>query len=1242
MSLLSIQGKQFLDGSAHNNNNINNNNPSSILSEEPSIHGSDILSDYENSIGRGKTSSLLSKPSLLSSSSAILDDASTESSLFVGSSNRLSHSRKKLKNEKKYNYNNKNKNRSFSSRPTTSSGREVSQSSFSNRLLKMLERPSTAPTGSFSSRKYEHFTNSEIIEKANPKNHLQQFSTISRSSIANVIPSWKLARGKRKTANIKGKEFRGGYYQKRNANSLFWVPSQPIDVYCVEKSAFRSHDRWAFMKLLESVEQSNGLTPSSVTSRHAIDILLRVTRRKMEEYFGYEPTRTTIMAFCIAIFDFQNNKKAFVEGSYIRCNCYFQDVHVLRAIEEEELARVPEIEEYNKKEQKHLEGCRNALTFSSRSWQLTIKGVIFKRWRDGFKAAKVSEARFKEFLKKMCQPNLKPIIVGWQNYVRTDVSVQLNKELRNLVRKIKYAKQQLSIVEGKCKRATTNINMYKVQIENLILAEVTEKTKLEEPGRSPKQMKWAASSLAACILKFSSFLTDKIYHAKSEVDKVDPMNICLDTIEPPEGSKFAETFTEKFDQAEALEMSDDDVDVVFPYDLLSGMRLAHWTNHVVQTYCDEMNISLIENDEKLNGLLYESGEDLNSGKTFELLAKALVPHQYKDAIEFTQRKKSNALFQAVVKSTSSASQQKKEMLSNVLRAFQKLKPHGVGNFMTIDDLYVNNDDDDDGKSNSSNGGAHARMVTMYMGEQIDLEDNTEQLQFNFLLNILDSCLGVKPPQRKLDSIANFIKSYEADFGPFKDMLKNGILLRERLDIDAEALVHGQGLTEASSGILTVSHTKEHAHDDEKKKQHEEERKRLENNINDEDPENIDNDENSSNTIESIDYKTLDVHDLSQHLITRSLSVNESLKEIITLYHSTIEQRKQWMEWKLAVRKLGWRSMCHTLLSQKVAVEEHVDDGKFTNVTLAQVQDVLEKAGETDKNIQNRTVEEIIELLKEHLPMLEQIFVHYCTHGSGGSNESMDRGEYWRFIRDIKVKHKKKLTSVDIDLIFTAANVDRDDDDDDDREEHSQELLPIEFSECLVRLAVARFDQGPVIMRLQRLFDAHVLKNACSTNKNIFKRQIETDKVKKVYSKFKKPLGIIYKAYASADQQNDAVNKKDSINLNEFLLMCKQLGVLKSGSNLSEVAATKIFALVQGNDALDDTSIGKPPKIPKKQEKIDPDVAAQFNGTAEEANAATVIQGRFRIRQAQKVVEDKKVKKKEEEEKKCKAKKYKGL
>ena len=95
------------------------------------------------------------------------------------------------------------------------------------------------------------------------------------------------------------------------------------------------------------------------------------------------------------------------------------------------------------------------------------------------------------------------------------------------------------------------------------------------------------------------------------------------------------------------------------------------------------------------------------------------------------------------------------------------------------------------------------------------------VHLNFLLNILDSCTGVKPPQRKLDSIANFIKSYEADFGPFKDILKNGILLRERLDIDAEALVHGQGLTEASSGILTVSHTKEHVHDDEKKKQHEE-------------------------------------------------------------------------------------------------------------------------------------------------------------------------------------------------------------------------------------------------------------------------------------------------------------------------------------------------------------------------------------------------------------------------------------
>ncbi len=830
----------------------------------------------------------------------------------------------------------------------------------------------------------------------------------------------------------------------------------------------------------------------------------------------------------------------------------------------------------------------------------------------------------------MCQPNLKPIIVGWQNYVRNDVSVQLNRELRDLNRKIKYAKQQLGVIEGKCNRAKTNINMHKIQIENLVLAEVVEKTKLEEPGRNPKQLKSAASSLAACILKFSSFLTEKMYYAKSEISKVDPLNICLDTIAPPPGSEFAKIFEDNFDQAESLEFSDDDVDVVFPFDLVSGMRLAHWANHAVKSYYDNSGTVLSKqpDSDRLDGMIYESGDDLKSGKTFEILAKALVPYQLQDAMAFTNRKKSSDLFQAVVKTVTPASQKRKEMLENVLRAFQNLKPLGVGRFMTIDDLFIA-DEDDDQKSNASNG-AHARMVTMYMGEQIDLEDNTEQLQFNFLINILDSCCGVKPPKEKIDTMLKLMQLYEEDFGPLTDILKNGILCRKRLDVDPEILANGKGLTEASSGILLVSQKKEHEHDDEKKILHAVQRKRLESETSNT-SDNSDDESNDESSVPTIDYKTIDVHDLSQYLITRSLSINESLNKIVALHHSTIEQRQLWREWKSAIRKLGWRSMCHTLLSQKVAVEEHVDDGKFTNVTLAQIQDVLEQAGETNADVQKRTVDEIKQLLKEHLAVLEQIFVHYCTHGSGGSNESMDRGEYWRFIRDIKVKHKRRLTSVDVDLIFTAANVDRDDDDDDDREEHSQELLPIEFSECLVRLAVARFDQGPVIMRLTRLFESHVLKNACSTNKNIFKRQIETDKVKTVFSKLKKPLAIIYKAYASADQQDDAVNKKDSINLNEFLLMCKQLGILKSGSNLSEVAATKIFALVQGNEILEETGLGKPPKVPRKKVEIDPEVAAQFDGSAEESNAATVIQGRFRIRQAQKVVADKKLKKKEDEQ-----------
>ena len=1178
----------------------------SVLTSESTRGQDSIIGSYRKSVSHGFDSSVISQASSIGSK---LEDNSATSSILID--NRGTS---------------KNKLTPLSSRrPATRSTSSAATSSFSSRLIRMLERPSTAPAGGLMKKRYDRFENTHG-SNFDPNGSLQQFSTISRSSIANVIPSWKLARGRHRKAQLSGTKFRGGYYQKRNAESLFWVPSQPIDVYCIEKDIFRSHDRWAKLKLLESIEQSNGMSPSSVTSRHAIDILLRVTRRKIEEFFKHEITRRVIIAFCIATFDFQSNKEAFVEGAYIRCNCYFQDVKVLRDIEEEELARVPEIEEFMQKEQKDLQGCRNALTFSSRSWQKTIKGVIFKRWRDGFKAAKISEARFKEFLKKMCQPNLKPIIVGWQNYVRNDVSVQLNRELKNLERKIKYAKQQLGIIESKSSRASTNISMYKTQIENLVLAEVQEKTKLEKPGRNPRQLKLAADCLAACVLKFSTYSTNKLYHAKSDICKVDERSICLDQIAPQEGSKFAELFEDNCDQGEALEISDDDVDVVFPYDLVSGMRLAHWANHAVQSYCDKENILLNKNEDgKIVGMIYDSGEDLKCGTMFELLAKAMIPRQYEAAVEFNKKKKSNALFQAVVdKASTKQLQYRKNMLENVLRAFQTLKPVGIGNFLTIDDFFSNEDED---KQSTSSTEAHARMVTMYLGEQIEMEDNSEQLQFNFLLNILDRCCGVQPPKEKIETLSKLMASFENNFAPLQEIIKVGILSRARLDVDPESFRDSKMLTGSSAGILNVSHEHEHEHDEETKQDHQEKRKELEDSKDQNSPEETDNTEAK----EQMNFKVMDIHDLSQHLILRLTNVIESLAEITSMHTATIEQRQLWWQWKVAAKKLGWRSMCHTLLSQKVAVEEHVDDGRFTNITRLQIQDILEKVGDLDQASQTKSVDEIKDLLKEHLPTLEHIFVHYCTHGSGGSNESMDRGEYWRFIRDIKIKHKRKMTSVDIDLIFTAANVDRDESDDDNREEHSQELLPVEFSECLVRLAATRFDQGPIIMRLQRLFEMHVIKYACSTNKNIFKRKIDTEQVRRVYTKFQKPLAIVYKAYASADQQDDAVNKKDSINLNEFLLMCKQLGILKSGSNVSEVAASKLFALVQGSDILEDTTTGKPPKVPQKKRSVDEGIAKMYEGTADESNAATLIQGRFRMRQAKQVVAEKKAKKIEDEQ-----------
>lgn len=84
---------------------------------------------------------------------------------------------------------------------------------------------------------------------------------------------------------------------------------------------------------------------------------------------------------------------------------------------------------------------------------------------------------------------------------------------------------------------------------------------------------------------------------------------------------------------------------------------------------------------------------------------------------------------------------------------------------------------------------------------------------------------------------------------------------------------------------------------------------------------------------------------------------------------------------------------------------------------------------------------------------------------------------------------------------------------DDVENPDEELVPREFVECLVRLAVRKFAKPmSVADRLQMLMENYVLKNAMRSER--FREDICSVKVRDVFDRYRSCLKCIFRYYGT--------------------------------------------------------------------------------------------------------------------------------
>jgi len=308
-----------------------------------------------------------------------------------------------------------------------------------------------------------------------------------------------------------------------------------------------------------------------------------------------------------------------------------------------------------------------------------------------------------------------------------------------------------------------------------------------------------------------------------------------------------------------------------------------------------------------------------------------------------------------------------------------------------------------------------------------------------------------------------------------------------------------------------------------------------------------------------------MNDVLQH---QQVRINKILKWRSDQYIASLPDREKWACFRDRLTYLMWQSVCTTVLSRKVKIEEDIDDGSFTTIERQQlVNSVFKRAKIMEEEEQEEIIKSWQEMFKHRIRDLKRIFQYYAAAEAGDAN-SMDHAEWWKFVRECKFqKDRKAMPSVRVDLIFQACNIDYTLDAKDRAEADDGEMESTEWTESLVRTSSWRYSKktgGALDKRLERLMNEDMLPNACSVDCDVFRERLAGDEVQAVYHKHRRNLKKIYLVYAADDDDGDAALAMDTMNCKELVSFCMEMKL--TGPILSQRAVRTIFAFVQQEEA----------------------------------------------------------------------------
>eukprot|EP00999_Lentomonas_sp_LEN2_P002685 NODE_55_length_2744_cov_100.900267_g36_i0.p1 GENE.NODE_55_length_2744_cov_100.900267_g36_i0~~NODE_55_length_2744_cov_100.900267_g36_i0.p1 ORF type:complete len:853 (+),score=157.93 NODE_55_length_2744_cov_100.900267_g36_i0:103-2661(+) len=255
-----------------------------------------------------------------------------------------------------------------------------------------------------------------------------------------------------------------------------------------------------------------------------------------------------------------------------------------------------------------------------------------------------------------------------------------------------------------------------------------------------------------------------------------------------------------------------------------------------------------------------------------------------------------------------------------------------------------------------------------------------------------------------------------------------------------------------------------------------------------------------------------------------------------------------------------------------------DQEQYVNFHPKRVVDIV--LGVTNNNMPEKpadlaaldvSVTSVRQVLNKHVQELKKIFVFYANldntvDAAQGGAHVISSGEYWRFCLDAKLVNSGPLKKPILEKIFKKANANSDTIETSgelaDAKEvdfginPASELTPLEWVECLIRMAHVLYPQKPQLAdRVKDMLEFKVLPNACSTNVDGFRQQIYKSHVQRVLAQYNIQLQRVFRFYAKVRTATDC-----DMSTAEFLVFLRECKLVDS--TLNPPAVEEIFYTMQ--------------------------------------------------------------------------------